>query len=229
MPIDEQMIDELMRLVGTELQRRDDAVELQKEAFLHWLAEDLRDTAGSMERARDERAAELFARRAVARQAAERAMQLLPRRELRYRGAPVIATVAQALPHATREHCAVVLDLAAAAGTGRVLWDEPCDSWLEIPHDLPASQCIALRVAGDSMVPVLTAGDVILIKLNAPPAVNDLVVARLADDGFVVKRVAALAAGQIELASFNPDYAPIMMHREPSSILGTVIARFTKP
>jgi phage repressor protein C with HTH and peptisase S24 domain len=43
-----------------------------------------------------------------------------------------------------------------------------------------------------------------------------------------VKRVASIKEGRIELASFNPEYDPIFISREASSVVGTVIARFTR-
>jgi SOS-response transcriptional repressor LexA len=53
-------------------------------------------------------------------------------------------------------------------------------------------------------------------------------VARVADHGYVVKKVTSLKKGRVELASFNPRYESIVIPRERSSILGTVIARFKR-
>jgi SOS-response transcriptional repressor LexA len=44
----------------------------------------------------------------------------------------------------------------------------------------------------------------------------------------VVKRVASIREGKMELASFNPQYEPIFVARDRSSVVGTVIARFTR-
>ena len=76
---------------------------------------------------------------------------------------------------------------------------------------------------------MLSPRDVILVRLDAVPVVDDLVVARLPDDGFVVKRVASLSGGSLELASFNPEYEPIVVGLHQASVLGTVIARFSRP
>lgn len=198
------------------------------ERFLARLARDLRARMSPAERARDERDADAFAQRAALRLAIRRVEESLPRRAPRYRDTPMVATVSQSVLLAAADGCAPLLDLAAAAGAGRALWDEPCDAWLELPADLPPSRYVALRVAGDSMDPVLASRDVMLVKLDTAPCVNDLVVARLPDDGFVVKRVAALANGSIELASFNSAYDPIVVPRDQVAILGTVIARFAR-
>jgi phage repressor protein C with HTH and peptisase S24 domain len=78
------------------------------------------------------------------------------------------------------------------------------------------------------MAPVLGPREVILIQLDTTPRIDDLIVARLPDQSHVVKRVASIREGRIELASFNPGYDPIFVSRDASSVVGTVIARFTR-
>jgi phage repressor protein C with HTH and peptisase S24 domain len=225
---DDDAVDELMRLVGTEMECADHDVRYQSEAALQWLAQDARDGRKARQRNRDADDADAFASSVSACLAIRRAERRLPSRPLSQRSAPVMATVSQAMAIAGDQRCATMLDLAAAAGTGRAIWDEPCESWLELPPDVPSSRHVALRVEGDSMEPVLAPRDVILVKLDAAPVVDDLVVARLADDGFVVKRVASLSGGNIMLASFNPVYEPIVARRDQVHVLGTVIARFRR-
>ena len=225
---DDDAVDELMRQVGAELARQDDALTHQSEALLAWVAQDLRAGTSATEQERDEREADAFARRSMARLAVRSAEKRLPRRILCERTAPFPATVTQAMPLARADRCAVLLDLAAAAGVGRELWDEPCDTWVTLPADVPNDRYVALRVDGDSMQPVLAPSDVILVQLDTTPAVDDLIVARRPDDGFVVKRVASMTPREIELASFNEAYAPVRVPRDPSAVLGTVIARFSR-
>lgn len=121
-----------------------------------------------------------------------------------------------------------MLSMSAAAGAGRELWDETCDWWLELPPDISTGRYLALGVSGDSMVPLLTPHDVILVKLDAVPAVHDLVVARVGENGFVVKRVASLTAERMLLGSFNPAYPLLLVNHADVSLLGTVIARFSR-
>jgi SOS-response transcriptional repressor LexA len=206
----------------------DEGLAYQDERFLFWLANDLRAGLDRDQRSRDERDAPEFARRALTRLKICLAEKRLPRRQLRERAALVSATLAHAVPAASREHCATILDLAVAAGSGRELWDEPCDRWLELPEDVPSGRYVALRVAGDSMAPVLGPREVILIQLDAAPRVDDLIVARLPDQSHVVKRVASMKGSTMELASFNPEYESIFVARDPSPVVGTVIARFTR-
>jgi SOS-response transcriptional repressor LexA len=224
---DDRAIDNLMSAVGREAEVSDNELAYQDERFLFWLANDLRSGLDGDQSATDEREAVEFARRALARVQIRLAEKKLPRRKLRERAASVNATLAHAIPAANRERCATILDLAVAAGSGRELWDEPCDRWLELPDDVPSGRYVALRVSGDSMAPVLDPREVILIHLDASPRVDDLVVARLPDQSHVVKRVASLKANTMELASFNEEYESIYVAREPSPVVGTVIARFT--
>lgn len=226
MNYDEQVLDELMRLVAKEIDVQSDE-SLLDERLLSWIAEDLRNGLSSAERERDELQAAAFAKRTLARVAARRVEKTLPRRELRYRAAPLVASVSGSMPEASRERCATILDLAVAAGSGRELWDESCDHWLELPEDIaPSERQLALRVSGDSMSPVLESRDVILIKLDAAPAIDDIVVARLGDEGYVVKRFAGASNEWVELSSFNPSYEPLRVRRQHAVFLGTVIARF---
>ena len=224
----DRSIYECMAVVGREIESQDHELAYQDEKFLSWLARDLRSGLNTEERTQDELDAADFARRTLTRLAVRRADKALPRRPLRSRSAPVDATIEQSVDVASANRCATLLDLAVAAGQGREIWDEPCDRWLELPEDISPGRYVALRVAGDSMTPVLNSREVILIQLDSTPRVDDLVVARLPDQSHVVKRIASIRDGSIELASFNADYRPIFVAREPSPVVGTVIARFTQ-
>lgn len=227
MKYDEEMIDEAMRLVAAEIEVKEGTKAYRDERFLSWLANDLRIGLSGAERSRDELDAAAFGRRVSARIAAQRADKRLPQRELRHRAAPVTASLTESLSQSAREGCASLLDLAVAAGAGREIWDEPCEQWLELPRDIPPSdRFIALRVAGDSMSPVLEPKDVILLKLGAHAAVDELVVARVPDHGYVVKYVSAIKENRIELSSFNPEYDATQIPRSNHAIVGTVLARF---
>lgn len=227
MKYDEHLIDELMRLVAAEIEAIDDEKAYHSERFLSWLAHDLRAGLSGSERASDERSASAFAKRTTTRIAARRTEKKLPERELRYRAAPVVGSVARSIAESAQSRCAAMLDLAVAAGDGRELWEEPCEHWLELPEDIPSSdRYIALRVAGDSMSPVLEPKDVILIKLGTRPSVDELVVAHVPEQGYVVKYISAIEDNRIELSSFNPEYGAVQIPRTNQAIVGTVLARF---
>src|SRR3954471_19132203 len=197
MMYDEETVDELMRVVAAEIEVSEKNAPALDERMLDWLGEDLRAGMSGSERVRDEIGAAAFARRVSASIAVRRAERILPPRELRHRAAPIVATVSKAIVESSRQGCATMLDLAVAAGSGRELWEESCERWLELPEDIePSARFLALRVSGDSMSPVLESRDVILIKLDGSPAIDDLVVARIPDQGYVVKRVASSRNGR---------------------------------
>jgi len=140
--------------------------------------------------------------------------------------AATAGTIPQVLSDANAAGTAPHLDLAAAAGVGRDLWDEPCDQWVRLPDDVPNGRYIALRVAGDSMSPVLHTGDTILVQLGPKVARGSVVLARLADGGYVVKRVARATRSLLQLASLNPLFPPVTVQRDEHTVVGIVVLRW---
>lgn len=155
------------------------------------------------------------------------AEQRAPRAPLTTYPAPVVGTPSRVMEIARRQSCAPFLDQRVAAGDGRDLWDEACDSWVRLPRETPNGEYVALRVTGDSMTPFLAAGDVVLIKLGATPEINDVVVVRLPEGGYAVKCADRVNRERIRLLSFNPGYEPVWITRSASSVLGTVVTRFS--
>ena len=92
---------------------------------------------------------------------------------------------------------------------------------------MPDGQHVALTVTGESMEPLLHAGDTILVKLGVALRRGAIVVARRPDDGYVVKRVARVGPRVVELASLHAGYAAIRIPRRDDLILGTVIMRWS--
>jgi hypothetical protein len=143
------------------------------------------------------------------------------------RAAPVgDATIANSLEVALAERCAPWLELAPAAGVGRELWDDVCESWVELPDDIVRGRYVALTVSGDSMLPLVHPGDVILVKLGNTVTRDTVVVAQHAENGYVVKRVGQVRSGSLELCSLNPRWPPITVPRRDDTVLGTVIMRW---
>ncbi len=129
---------------------------------------------------------------------------------------------------ARRVHAAPVAELGVAAGSGRELLDEPCDAWVALPADLPSSRYVALRVVGDSMLPLLHSGDLVLLDLDAPVRPGMIAVARHPEHGYVVKRVARTAAGgsALSLVSLNPAYPAVPLKPAPGALLGPIVLRW---
>lgn len=136
--------------------------------------------------------------------------------------------VALTMAAAWARRAAPLIESGVAAGAGRALEEVP-DVWVDLPTDVPDGRYVALRVAGDSMEPLLEHGDVVLVELGTSAATGAVIVARNADDGYVVKRVERAASASddtIALASINPDYQPIALPARPGTVLGRVVLRW---
>jgi phage repressor protein C with HTH and peptisase S24 domain len=188
--------------------------------FHEWWARDLRARTARTDL---DAAAESFEARMRTRVAEREYRVRIVERTASFRTPASEGSVSSMVAAARAHQCAPVLGQGVAAGAGRDLWDEPCTSWVELPEDVAPGQHVALTVRGDSMEPLLHAGDTILIKLDSELRRGAVVVARRPDDGYVVKRVSRVGPKVVELASLNPGYPPIRIPRRAELILGTVL------
>jgi phage repressor protein C with HTH and peptisase S24 domain len=76
------------------------------------------------------------------------------------------------------------------------------------------------------MLPLLHSDDVVLVRIGPEVARDAIVVARRADDGYVVKRVGRVGAASIELLSLNPEFEPTLIERGEGTVAGTVVLRW---
>ncbi len=221
-------MDELMRLVADHLARRPDSPDWTDAALLDVLTRELRaappteddlteqEIVAIRERIR-ERVSAIRQRRAGFRTIREPA----PIRQASIAAPPLVA-----MEEAAMERCTPHIDPSVAAGAGRELWDGECDQWIELPSDVGAGPFLSMGVSGDSMLPLLHAGDVILVKVGPEVRPRSVIVARQRDDGYVVKRVGRYDAMEVELISENPAYAPTVVRRERGAVIGTVVLRW---
>jgi len=223
-----EVFDELMDIVADELEHGDSNDIFASAEFTAWYVADVKAglTLGE-HRSLRERAASL-ARRIAAATAAKNVGRRVPARDLHDRRAPVLAHALEALRFARLEQCAPVIDLPVAAGAGRELLDEECDTWIELPREHRGGNYLALRVAGESMMPVITPGQLVLVELDVTPRVNDVIVARRPDDSYVIKLLASITPCELELRSLNPDFDTIRVPNDSRHVLGKVVARFSR-
>ena len=193
--------------------------------FLAWLDADLQGRAHAGEGWPAERV-EGVAEALRARVAAVRLRVRSGEEAMREQAPPVRGTVAQTLDDADAARCAPRLRQAIAAGAGRELWDDDCESWVKLPPGLPTGRFVALTVAGESMQPLFHPGDVVLVKLGEAVTRDTVVVARVPDGGYVVKRVGQVTRGRLELHSLNAAFPPVTVMREPGVVVGTVVMRW---
>lgn len=203
--------DDLVRLAAMHLETDPDSAAAQDEHLLQWQAAEARRRreADDVDGSHRNRVSTLARRIEAAAWSARMPV-------LRRQGAPPLCA-GSATPN---------IDLGVAAGVGRDLWDEPCDSRIELPAEIPQGRYLGLGVSGDSMEPLMHSGDTILVRVGSEVQADTVIVARHPDDGYVVKRVARLTPTSIHLAALNPGYPPITIPRDPSLIVGTVVLRW---
>lgn len=121
------------------------------------------------------------------------------------------------------------LDLGASAGPGAVVAadEAPFDTfrfsrrWLA-EQGFAGRKLAALRVAGDSMEPLLNDGDEILVDCTPRPFRDGIHVVRLGDS-LLVKRVAQAGAGRLALLSQNLAYPPVEVASDEVAMIGRVV------
>ena len=119
-----------------------------------------------------------------------------------------------------------VIGLAQAGDEG--FFDDagfPCGgSWedVRVPGELDEN-VYALEIAGDSMDPVLRAGDKILVAPNATVRRGDRVVVKTRDGEVMAKELRKLTETVVELISVNPDYEDRNLHRQDILWIGRII------
>ena len=115
---------------------------------------------------------------------------------------------------------------------GRVAAGIPIDAiediidWEDIAEDAPG-EYFGLKIKGDSMMPRIVEGDVVIVHSQPDAESGDVVIVQINGDTATCKRLAKYDTG-ISLISFNPMYAPINFTNEeieklPVTIIGKVI------
>lgn len=119
-----------------------------------------------------------------------------------------------------------VIGLAQAGDEG--FFDDagfPCGgSWedVRVPGELDEN-VYALEIAGDSMDPVLRAGDKVLVAPNASVRRGDRVVVKTREGEVMAKELRKLTDTIVELASLNPDYDDRALSRQDIQWIGRII------
>ena len=115
---------------------------------------------------------------------------------------------------------------------GRVAAGIPIDAiediidWEDIAEDAPG-EYFGLKIKGDSMMPRIADGDVVIVHSQPDAESGDVVIVQINGDTATCKRLAKYDTG-ISLISFNPMYAPINFTNEeiknlPVTIIGKVV------
>ena len=216
--------DRLIELAARAQLNRGDSVFYSNERFIEWLGRDLRERSelnSDAGLALDRIAQRVHSRLLGVRLGVADGGRCPP-----IEPAPAATSAEALLTSAARARRAPQWDLSVAAGVGRELWEEPCEGLIQVPAELPSARYMAIRVSGDSMMPLVHAGDLLLVKLGRDIARDTVIVIQTPDEGYVVKQVGTLTRRRIELRSLNGSYDPIEIPREPARVLGTVVMRW---
>ena len=214
--------DALAEALGRTYARMRDAA-WTSEPFLAWLAAESRSRGGRRARATYDANAMLASGRALrGRVLARRYGVGIVHAAPRTMSARSVDTPLRAMEQARAAGAVPVIELSAAAGPGRALWDEPVEQWMVLPEGAPQMRALAIRISGESMEPLLHDGDTVLVELGAALTKGRVVVARHPDDGYVCKRVERVGARDVVLGSINPACGSVTIPRDERLVVGTV-------
>jgi SOS-response transcriptional repressor LexA len=210
--------------LGRTSARHDDVTLWTHEPFLEWIGAERRDQAERRRPADADDAMRRDGRRLRARLLARQAGVGILNTPPELLVPPYAGVPSAVLEEAASVHAAAFVDLAAAAGSGRELWDETVEQWVALPAGTPPLRALALRIAGESMAPLLRSGDVVLVELGTTLARGRVVVARHpgSEDGYVCKRVERVGRREVLLSSLDAAYGTVTIPRDDRLVVGTV-------
>lgn len=134
------------------------------------------------------------------------------------------------LPHSSEVVSIPSIAVQASMGGGMLINDEPEDkpfyfqrAWVRDHLRASPTELRVIEVRGDSMIPTLCEGDIILVRITdknpSPPGIFVLF------DGFglVVKRLEMEAEGKLRILSDNPQYGPYTRPLAEVRVIGRVV------
>lgn len=114
----------------------------------------------------------------------------------------------------------LIYDLAASAGTGRLVADENIKRRLKFPNwwfnerGLQHTDVAGLYTKGDSMEPTIPDNSLLLIDQSQTYLSDGKVYVVRVDDELYVKRIKRILGGGLELISDNPNYRTKVLEKE---------------
>lgn len=106
---------------------------------------------------------------------------------------------------------------------------ETIDDWEEIDGDMARhGNYFALRIKGESMMPRICDGDVVIVRQQPTCENGDIVIVTINGDEATCKKIMLNPDGSVTLISFNPAYNPMFFSKKevaslPLRILGRVV------
>jgi SOS-response transcriptional repressor LexA len=109
-----------------------------------------------------------------------------------------------------------------SAGDVRVYFeDNGIENFITLPYS--HSNCVALKVDGDSMSPKIDEGDLILIDFYADTKPGDIVAVRLKNGSQLLKRYLQSKSSFVFLYSDNNKYPPMVIHQKEVELIYKVV------
>lgn len=101
-------------------------------------------------------------------------------------------------------------DLPASAGTG-VFLDSDSYTMIDVDQTVPENANIAVRISGDSMMPLYNDGQIVYVKQQQELKDGDIGIFVLNNEAYCKKLE---TNNGVKLISLNPKYSPIQVNRE---------------
>lgn len=124
-------------------------------------------------------------------------------------------------------------DVRAGAGSAQFVHDEEVAEFLAFREDwvrqaigVPPEHLCLITATGDSMLPTIGDGDLLLLDRSSTVARDDAIYAIRVGDELLVKRIQRRATGALRIVSDNPAYEPEDLGPEDArdlSIVGRVV------
>lgn len=124
--------------------------------------------------------------------------------------------------YAPKEEGLIPVVAIADAGLGLESGDTIIDEYVSIPYGFRDSNAYAVRVIGDSMLPLLQKGTLLIVSPNTPPSKNDIVIVKMLNENVLVKQIHPLGADNYRLVSYNNEYEEMKIHKDETQFIHTV-------
>lgn len=119
-----------------------------------------------------------------------------------------------------------LFDLQASAGGGALDWDKVRvkswrafkREWISVELHAGGDDLALVEVAGDSMEPTLSPGDVIMVDRRESRVWTDAMYLLRVDDAVMVKRLQMLPGGKLKIISDNPGYESYVLDTKDGGV-----------
>ena len=124
-------------------------------------------------------------------------------------------------PPAQQQRSLPLYHISVSAGTGQFL-DSSDYEMIQVSDDVPASANFGVHIAGDSMEPLFSDGQIVWVRQQ--PTIRSGEIGVFLYDGASYCKRFACSGNQIFLESLNPAYPPIQVKNSSLRVFGRVVS-----